>query len=141
DTLQGAQASADGTRFVVVSWGTVDNAHPEVQIFDRSLALIGSIDTPGSPYAVDMTANGRYVVVGGKHVHANTFGNGSDAYSYRIGPVPVCLCDWNAVDGVNSRDFFDFLTDFFENKADYNQDAFMNSQDLFDFLGCFFAGC
>jgi hypothetical protein len=143
DTAQGAQASADGTKFATISWGTEDNIHPELQIFDRTLTLIGSIDTPGSPFSIDMTADGNYVVIGGKHVHANTFGNGSDSYSYRTGPIdpPTCACDWNVDEVVNSQDFFDFLTDFFASDADFNNDKVTNSQDFFDFLTCFFDGC
>jgi hypothetical protein len=44
---------------------------------------------------------------------------------------------------VNSQDFFDFLTAFFNTdpSADYNQDMVVNSQDFFDFLADFFVGC
>jgi hypothetical protein len=53
----------------------------------------------------------------------------------------ICLCDWNHSGGINSQDFFDFLSDFFGQNADFNRDAFTNSQDFFDFLTCFLSGC
>ncbi len=54
-----------------------------------------------------------------------------------------CLADFNDDAGVNSQDFFDFLTAFFgdDRRADVNDDAVINSQDFFDFLTAFFAGC
>jgi hypothetical protein len=84
DPIQWAVSSDDGQIFAVASWGTEFDDHPEVQIFDRELNLIGSINTPGSPFSLDMTRDGRYVVVGGKAIHANETGSGSDTYVYRI---------------------------------------------------------
>ncbi len=84
DTVQIAQASANGHVFAVASWGTQDNAHPEVQVFDRELNLIGSVDTPGSPFDIDLSSDGRFLAVGSKTIHANTFGNGSDTYAYQV---------------------------------------------------------
>jgi hypothetical protein len=55
--------------------------------------------------------------------------------------IPRCPSNWNADCAVNSQDFFDYLTDFFDGNADFNMSGETNSQDFFDFLTAFFAGC
>ncbi len=55
--------------------------------------------------------------------------------------TPACTPDWNADATLNSGDFFDFVSDFFEGYADFNADVTTTSQDFFDFLTAFFAGC
>ncbi|MBC7773604.1 MAG: hypothetical protein H7210_14000 [Pyrinomonadaceae bacterium] len=71
-----------------------------------------------------------------------TYGGGSRIIRVVGFPIPSsCPCNWNNLGCVNSQDFFDFLTDFFGNNADFNEDTVTNSQDFFDFLACFFGGC
>lgn len=48
--------------------------------------------------------------------------------------------DWNASGQVSTQDLFDFLDDYFLNRADYTGTGATSVQDLFDFLGDFFAG-
>jgi len=71
-------------------------------------------------------------------------GDGTTCDPFACFPQPSCPCNFNGDDFLNSQDFFDFITAFFANEADYNCDTFVNSQDFFDFLSCFFtppAGC
>ena len=69
-------------------------------------------------------------------------GAGDLVKAYRAHPpIPACLCNWNGDDRLDSQDFFDYLTDFFQNNADFNQSGWTDSQDFFDFMNCFFEGC
>jgi len=80
--------------YVAVStWGSfdeVDNPSPQILLFnDRSNSTVLSFITPGSMFAVDVLVVGKtvWVAAAGKHVQANTFGNGGDLFVLNT-PVP-----------------------------------------------------
>ena len=142
DTVAGAQASADGQVFAVASWGTQDNVHPEVQVFDRDLSLIASIDTPGSPFSIDMTRDGRFVVVGSKAIHANTTGSGSNTYALGVEPPCPWDCDGSNDDNANVADLLALLAQYDANSpvgctggtCDFNGDGCVDVVDLLKLL-------
>ncbi len=142
DTAAGAAISDDGSRLVVASWGTQDNAHPEVMVFDRQVNLIGSIDTTGSVFGLDMTTNGRFVMSGSKSVHANVFGNGGTVTLLDLG-ANECYPDFDSNGSLDLFDFLAFVNAF--NAQDQRADCDQSGAfDLFDFLcftNAFNAGC
>ena len=58
-------------------------------------------------------------------------------------PTTCCPANFNAVNGLNVQDIFDFLTAWFAGMpaADFNHVNGLSVQDIFDFLGAWFAGC
>lgn len=110
DSIQRAQASQTGDYFAVASWGTENNAHPEIQVFDRDAVLVGSIDMPGSPFDVDLSRDGSTLVAGGKAVHANEMGRGADAYAYEV--YDPCIGDLNHDGVVDLSDLAALLANF-----------------------------
>ncbi|MFH1746065.1 MAG: hypothetical protein ABIG44_03360 [Planctomycetota bacterium] len=146
DSVADAEMSDDGSTFAVCSWGTQYNEHPEVMVFDRDVNMIGSIDTPGSPFALDLSGDGRYVMSGGKAVHANTMGSGGDVYMYEF-ELPYGLGDMNCDGAVNSYDIDGFICalspacdyealypDCDRMLADCNGDGDVNSYDIDGFI-------
>lgn len=69
--------SADGQRFAVGLWGDQGNVAAELRLYDRAQnAPLATLNTPGSVFSIDLSADGQRVVAGSKAVHANTQGNG-----------------------------------------------------------------
>lgn len=83
DSPQTVSVSDDGKFIAVASWGTGNNAHPEVMLFDREVGIVpvANIDTPGSPFDCDLSGDGQFLVAGTKAVHANSLGSGGEGYS------------------------------------------------------------
>lgn len=140
-SISGAACSDDGSSFAVSSWGSEDNAHPEVHIFDRNVNLIGSIDTFGSVFALSMSTDGRYVTSGSKAAHANNFGNGGDVALWE--GDPLCEADYNGDTVVDFFDYLDFVSVFAAGgpDADYNGDTVVDLFDYLDFVAVFAFGC
>jgi hypothetical protein len=141
DAIAGAGASDNGNVVAVCSWGTQDNAHPEVMIFDRTVHMIGSMDTAGSPFDIAVSGDGRYVIAGSKAVHANTFGNGG--YVTLFQTAVVCRADIDGNGQVNLQDFLAFLQLFAtaDPRADFDGNGAVNLQDFLGFLQAFATGC
>jgi hypothetical protein len=148
-SIAGAALSDNGQVLAVASWGTQDQSHPEVMVFDRGVKLIGGIDFPGSAFDVDVTGDGRYVLAGSKAVHANTMGNGGNTAVFDTGIGGVCYanCDGSTVEPVlNVADFSCFLAKFATGDPYANCDAsttppVLNVADFSCFLAQFAAGC
>jgi len=83
------ELSDDGEWIVVGSWGTKNDANDEVLVFKDSSPANPwfSINTPGSVFTVEITADGQYIASGGKAIHAEQMGNGGDVYAAYIDPA------------------------------------------------------
>jgi WD40 repeat protein len=150
DSIVGAALSENGSRLAVASWGVQIEGHQEVMVFDRNVNLIDQHDTPGSPFSIDMSADGRYVLVGSKSVHANVFGNGGNTYLLDLGGSPGgCYpnCDNStAAPVLNVQDFTCFLQRYAAGDTYANCDAsttapVLNVQDFTCFLQRYAGGC
>jgi hypothetical protein len=105
DSVSGAEVSDDGSVIAVSSWGTQNNAHPEVMIFDHDGVMIGSINTVGSPFSLDVSGDGLSVSAGSKSVHANVNGNGGTVTTLHFPPQ----CPWDCGDNNGEVGIVDFL--------------------------------
>ncbi len=141
--------SDNGQVFAVASWGAEDNNHPEVRVFNRNVQLIDSIDTPGSPFGLDLSGDGQHVLAGSKSVHANTFGNGGqvDLLKHAITQSCYANCDNSTSPPIlNVNDFNCFLNRYAAGESYANCDGSTNNplltvNDFQCFLNTYAAGC
>jgi hypothetical protein len=141
--------SDDGQVFACASWGAQDNNHPEVRVFDRQVQLIASIDTPGSPFSLDLSGNGRYVLAGSKSGHANAFGNGGHVNLLELDVPSTCYanCDGSTASPVlTANDFVCFLNAFADGQSYANCDnstgePALTANDFVCFVNEYATGC
>lgn len=92
DGAAGSVLSDDGSVFAVATWGTLFNDHPEVRVFSRGGSPLGSVDTIGSPMGLDISPDGRLLIIGAKRTHANVVGAGGDVLLYEVPGITPCPC-------------------------------------------------
>ncbi len=86
DIVSWMDCSSNGRWLAVSSWGCQSGGGAEVTVLDDQgpSAPVFTIDTPGSMFHVDISADGSLVSAAGKHVHANVFGSGTDVYMAEV---------------------------------------------------------
>lgn len=87
DEVPAVSFSRDGKILAAASWGDINNANNDLLIFKTSVpaaAPIFVVNSPGSFFACNTSANGSTVIASGKRVHARTFGNGGEVYNIFI---------------------------------------------------------
>jgi len=101
----------------------------------------GAGSIPGATSRTLTLHNVQVSDAGAYSVHvSNTCGESQSKPAF-LTLTPACPCDWNHDLLLSSQDFFDFISGFFNENADFNNSGATDSQDFFDFLACFFAGC
>lgn len=123
-----------GLRCVVKEGDAVEVAQGDTRTITSLLPRTEGYEHDGRRSAV--SADGHLAFV------ATVTGGATGLFVADLPVVPMgCPSDWNNDNLVNSQDFFDFLTDFFDGQADLNISGHTDSQDAFDFLTAFFGGC
>ena len=86
DEVTGVALSDDGSLGAATTWGDFYNpSKPTTFVFERgSNQEVFSVSSPGSMFALAMSADGKTVVAGGKHTHARQFGSGGDVFDIAV---------------------------------------------------------
>ena len=85
DLVDDIALSDDGKVCAAVTWGDLNQAKPDLFIFDVQTGnLAYEVNTPGSFFTVDISHDGKRVFAGGKAVHAREFGSGGLAVLVQV---------------------------------------------------------
>ena len=87
DMVQCVDLSSDGSIIAAAGWGPVNNSTPDVFLFRKqSNVPYLTVNSPGSNFCLDLSADGKLCVAGGKAVHARAFGSGGRLYNINSDP-------------------------------------------------------
>lgn len=82
DMVQCVDLSYDGSIIAAAGWGPMGNSVPDIFLFRKqSDEPYFSVNSPGSNFCLDLSADGTHCVAGGKAVHAREFGMGGKLYN------------------------------------------------------------
>ena len=92
NTIQELACSRDGSSYVLGMWGDEQDTVPEVMVFEThsTVPLLADF-LPGSVNDLDFSADGSWLAVASKGVHANTWGTGGSISLYRVGLVDLAV--------------------------------------------------
>ncbi len=82
DMVQCVDLNYDGSIIATAGWGPIGNTKPDLMLFRKqSNTPYLTINTPGSNFCLDLSADGKLCVAGGKAVHAREMGYGGVLYN------------------------------------------------------------
>ncbi len=82
DMVQCVDLSSDGSIIAAAGWGPIGNSSPDIFLFRKqSNEPYLTVNSPGSNFCLDLSADGKLCVAGGKAVHAREFGMGGKLYN------------------------------------------------------------
>lgn len=86
NVVSALRLSADGDTIAVGLWGDEGETVPELLVLSPDHpGDLASADLPGSVMDMDLSPDGRRVVVAAKGAHATDFGNGGGLYLFQVG--------------------------------------------------------
>ena len=87
DMVQCVDLSSDGSIIAATGWGPFNNATPDLFLFRKqSNVPYLTVNSPGSNFCLDLSADGKLCVAGGKAVHARALGFGGKLFNINSDP-------------------------------------------------------